>query len=301
VPTDTDRQTRRLETEAHATVMLPIAVLILTKNEQQDLPACLESVRWCDDIHVLDSLSTDDTVVIAQSFGAHVVARAFDGYASQRNFGLHNIAYRHPWVLILDADERIPSSLLDHFEKFIATAGADVAAVRIRRRDFWWDTWLKHAQLSPYFLRLVRPERVRYEREVNEVLIVDGATRDLDGYFDHYPFSKGLDHWIAKHNTYSRIEAELIVGGGLPKPSWRIAVFGRDFNERRKHQKGILYALPGRPFIKLTYMILFRRAFLDGWAGVRYSILQAVYEYFIVVKTKELKQRAATACRPSQS
>jgi len=282
--------------------MLPISVLVLTRNEQQDLPGCLASVRWCNDVHVLDSLSTDDTVAIARSFGAQVVARAFDGYASQRNFGLHNIAYQHGWVLMLDADERVPASLLHQLESFIGTAGADVAAGRIRRRDFWWDTWLKHAQLSPYYLRLVRPERVRYEREVNEVLVVDGATRDLDGYFEHYPFSKGLDHWIAKHNVYSRMEAELIAGGSLPEPSWRIALFGPDFNQRRLHQKGILYTLPGRPFIKLAYMIFFRRAFLDGWAGIRYSILQAVYEYFIVLKTRELKQRTRIPPgRPSQT
>lgn len=279
--------------------MLPISILILTKNEARDLPGCLESVRWSDDVHVLDSLSTDATVAVARTFGAHVAERAFDGYASQRNFGLHHLPFRHPWVFLLDADERIPASLVDRLGKFLDSASPDVAAVRIRRRDYGWDTWLKHAQLSPFFQRLVRPERVHYEREVNEVLVVEGVTVDLEGYFDHFPFSKGLDHWIAKHNDYSRIEAELTVGGGLPSPSLRTAFFGKDFNERRQHQKGILYALPGRPFIKLAYMLLVRRAFLDGWAGVRYSILQAIYEYFIVLKTRELKRRAAGSPRGS--
>jgi len=272
--------------------MSAISVLILTKNEQQDLPACLQSVQWSDDVHVLDSHSTDDTVALAQAAGAHTTLRAFDGYASQRNFGL-KLPFKNQWVLIVDADERIPTALVAEMQAFVACAPEAVAAARMRRRDIWWDTWLRHAQISPFYVRLVNAGRAHYEREVNEVLVVDGAIHDLKEAFDHYPFSKGLDHWIAKHNVYSRMEAEVIASGQGIQPSWKAAIFGRDFNERRGHQKAIFYRLPGRPLIKFLYMLIVRRAFLDGAAGIRYASLQAIYEYMIVLKVKELSH----ACR----
>ncbi len=268
--------------------MKSISVLILAKNEQQDLPECLASVAWSDDIHVLDSKSTDATVSIAEGFGATVTVRAFDGYASQRNFGLQ-LTFKHSWVLILDADERIPHPLVSEMHGFVSAAPSSIAGARMQRRDFWWGRWLKHAQISPYFVRLVRVGRAHYEREINEVLVIDGDISDLAQPFDHYPFSKGLDHWISKHNAYSHMEAEVIAKGAFIKPSWRIALFGSDFNERRVHQKGIFYGLPARPLIKFLYMLVVRRAFLDGWPGIRYAILQSVYEYFIVLKTKEMQ------------
>lgn len=265
---------------------MQVSVLILTKNEQQDLPGCLESVHWSDDVHVLDSQSTDNTLQIASDSGAKVTVRAFDGYASQRNFGL-KLPFKNAWVLILDADERIPETLVKEMQTFITKVPSGVAAARMRRRDIWWGRWLKHAQISPFFVRLVRVGRAHYEREINEVLVADGTIEDLQETFDHYPFSKGLDHWISKHNLYSQMEAKVIATGGVISPSWKVAFFGSDFNERRVHQKAIFYKLPGRPFIKFMYMLVARRAFLDGMAGIRYAILQAIYEYFIVLKVKE--------------
>lgn len=264
-----------------------ISVLILTKNEERDLPGCLASVAWSNDVHVLDSQSTDNTLEVAHTAGAKVTVRPFDGYASQRNAGLV-LPFTNPWVLILDADERIPAELAAEMQLFIASAPVSTAAARMRRRDIWWGKWLKHAQISPFFVRLVRVGHAHYEREINEVLMVDGEIADLAESFNHYPFSKGVGHWIEKHNTYSRMEAEVIAKGLVPRPSWRVALFGSDFNVRRVHQKAIFYRLPARPLIKLAYMLFVRRAVLDGWPGIRYAILQSIYEYFIVLKTKEL-------------
>jgi glycosyltransferase involved in cell wall biosynthesis len=268
-----------------------ISVLIITKNEEQDLPDCLKSVAWSDDIHVLDSMSTDKTYKIAENFGAKVTPRTFDGYASQRNFGL-KLPFKNQWLMILDADERITPSLASELRDFAKSALENVAGARMRRRDIWWGRWLKHAQISPFYVRLVRVGRAHYEREINEVLVVDGDIVELTQPFLHYPFSKGIDHWISKHNSYSRMEAEVVAKGLFIKPNWKIALFGSDFGERRIHQKAIFYGLPARPFIKFIYMLIVRRAFLDGWPGVRYAILQAIYEYFIVLKTKEMQALA---------
>lgn len=276
-----------------------ISVLILTKNEEHDLPGCLNSVSWCDDVHVLDSLSTDDTPAIAERFGAKVTSRAFDGYASQRNAGLR-LPFKHPWVLVVDADERIPPALHQELAAFVESADTAVVAARMRRRDIWWGVWLRRSQISPLYVRLVRPQCVRYEREVNEVLVVDGQIADLRESFDHYPFSKGIDHWLAKHNSYSRMEADLILSRSTARPSWRVAFLGADFNERRVHQKAIFYSLPARPLIKLLYMLIWRRGVLDGVAGIRYAILQAIYEYMIVLKVKEREQQFSEAQVPTR-
>jgi glycosyltransferase involved in cell wall biosynthesis len=267
-----------------------ISVLILTKNEERDLPGALASVAWSDDVHVFDSQSTDRTAEIARAAGAQVHTRAFDDYATHRNaaFGL---PFKHPWVFLLDADERPTPELSAEMQRVVMEAPANTAGFRLRRRDFLFGTWLKHAQISPYYIRLVRPERAKYTRAINEVLEVDGPVAELVAPLDHFPFSKGIAHWVAKHNTYSTMEAELIFRQqGLQNPSLRSALRDPDFHTRRMHQKALFYRLPGRPLIKWCYMMFVRGAVLDGAAGVTYATLQSIYEYLIVLKTKELRR-----------
>jgi glycosyltransferase involved in cell wall biosynthesis len=267
-----------------------ISVLILTKNEELDLPGCLASVAWSDDVHVVDSFSTDTTASIARTAGAHLHQRVFDDYATHRNAALQ-IAFAHPWVLILDADERPTPSLCAEMQAAVEHASPQLSGFRLRRRDFLFGTWLKHAQISPFYIRLVRPERARYTRPVNEVIEVEGLIGKLKEPHDHFPFSKGIAHWIAKHNVYSTMEAEVIARGqGLLQPSLRTALRDPDFHTRRLHQKALFYRLPARPLLKWLYMVVLRRSFLDGWAGMTYATLQAIYEYFIVLKTNELKK-----------
>ena len=271
-----------------------ISVLILTKNEAHDLPGCLASVQWSDDVHVFDSYSTDTTAALAKAAGAVVHQRVFDNYAAHRNASLREVEFRYPWVLILDADERIPAPLGREMGSVVKVAGADVSGFSIRRRDYLFGTWLKHAQISPFYIRLVRPERARYTRAINEVIEVEGKVETLTEPMDHYPFSKGIGHWIRKHDLYSTMEAELIFHQqGLAEPSLKTALTSKDFHERRLHQKALFYKLPGRPLVKWVYMMFVRGAILDGAAGVSYATLQSIYEYMIVLKTKELRRGGA--------
>jgi glycosyltransferase involved in cell wall biosynthesis len=271
-----------------------ISVLILTRNEERDLPACLASVSWSDDVHVFDSHSTDGTVGMAEAAGATVHTRAFDNYAAHRNAALETIRFKHPWVFLLDADERPTAELSREMQQVATAAGDAVSGFRLRRRDFLFDTWLKHAQISPYYIRLVRPERARYTRAINEVIEVEGAIAELSYPLDHYPFSKGLARWVEKHNQYSTMEAELIVRNqGLQNPSLKRALRDPDFHTRRLHQKALFYKMPGRPLIKWMYMMFVRGAVLDGPAGMTYATLQSFYEYLIVLKTKELVRGGA--------
>lgn len=274
-----------------------ISVLILTRNEEQDLPGCLESVAWSDDIHVFDSFSTDRTAEIARTAGAHVTQRVFDGYASQRNAALRTLPFRHEWLLMLDADERPTPALVEELRRAVEQPIAGVNAYRIPIAYFFLDgSRLRHAQTTQLFLRLVRHKTVRFEREINEVLKVEGDTGDLRNEIDHFPFSKGLDHWVQKHNVYSTMEAELIASGQfLESASLKSALFGGTFHERRVARKALFYRMPARPLIKWLYMMFVQGAILDGVPGIRYANLLTVYEYLIVLKTRELMRERALA------
>jgi glycosyltransferase involved in cell wall biosynthesis len=267
-----------------------VSVLILTRNEEDAIKSCLKSVAWCDDVHVFDSFSTDRTVEIAQKAGARITQRKFDNWAAHQNWGLDHIPFRHPWVLYIDADERVTdklreSLLEDRYER------CPEAAFEVQRRDFAWNgRWLKHAQISPYYLRLFRPHKMHYERLVNPISIPDGPVGRINGFLDHYPFSKGLRAWWQRHLAYADMEAAMRLQdlNRGTKFCWSTALLSRDLSQRRYHQKGIFYKLPARPLVKWLYMVFGRRAFLDGSAGLTYATLQSIYEYFIVLKTREM-------------
>ncbi|ADL55317.1 glycosyl transferase family 2 [Gallionella capsiferriformans ES-2] len=278
--------------------MANISVLILTKNEQQDLPGCLESVAWSDDIHVFDSMSTDDTVAIAEGFGAHVTQRdygacklSFGGDESaHRNWGLQNIPFKYEWVFVIDADERATQDLVTAMTEVVC-APKGFVAFRIQRRDYFLGTWLKHVQASPYYMRLFMHQKLRYDRLINPVSIADGPVGLVSGFLDHFPFSKGIGFWVERHNSYSRAEAQQIVENRkkLAFFSFKKAFAAKDFNECRFHQKELFYRLPFRPLIKFLILYVGKRGFLDGRAGFTYAMLQSIYEYFIVLKTREME------------
>lgn len=276
--------------------MSSISVLILTKNEQQDLPGCLACVAWSDDVHVYDSMSTDRTVAIAEEFGAKVTQRPFDNWATHQNWGLANVPFKHDWVFYIDADERMTPELVTAVQRAAANPQGHVA-FRMQRRDFFAGTWLKHVQTSPFYMRLFRPEKMRYERLVNPISVADGPVGDVDGYLDHFPFSKGMGHWLERHNAYSRLEAEQIVMNrrGHAAFSPIKAFIAKDFHERRFHQKELFYRLPLRPVVKFLLLYVAKLGFLDGRAGLRYAILQSIYEYMIVLKVDELTRAHQTS------
>ena len=265
-----------------------ISVLVLTKNEEQDLPGCLASVSWSDDVQVLDSMSADRTVEVAREYGAQVTQRAFDNWAAHQNWALANLRFRHPWVFYIDADERVTPALRESMLAAVRMPG-EMVAFRVERRDFLMGTWLRHVQVSAFYMRLFRPEKMRYERLVNPVSLPDGPVGTVSGYLDHFPFSKGISQWITRHNSYSTLEAQQILANrrGVPEASVMAALFEKDIHRRRYHQKEIFYRLPGRPFAKFLLLYFVKLGFLDGHAGLTYSVLQSIYEYFIVLKTRE--------------
>ena len=276
---------------------MTVSILILTKNEEQDLLGCLQSVAWSNDIVLYDSCSTDRTQEIAASAGARIIERPFDNWASHQNWGLRNITFRNPWVFYIDADERLTPEAAYELQAIASNPDPRFVAYRIRRRDFFQGRQLRYVQTSPLYIRLFRPEFVHYERLVNPVTVVDGPVGDLQHLLDHYPFSKGLSHWIARHNSYSSFEAQQILQNRASQEPFSLpaAFFERDFNRRRFHQKELFYRLPARPLFKFLLLYILKRGFLDGRPGFTYALLQSIYEAMIVLKVQEISDQSSKA------
>jgi glycosyltransferase involved in cell wall biosynthesis len=272
---------------------MSISVLILTLNEEANLPACLASVAWSDDVVVLDSYSTDGTLAIARAAGARVFQRTFDGEHAQRTFGLTQIPFKHSWVYMPDADEITPPELTEEMLAIAADPNRPEAAFRVRFKTILMGKWLRYSSLYPtWVVRLVRPQKIRFEREINLRCLVDGPEGRLSNHFLHFSFNKGLDAWFEKHNRYSWHEAQETLkslrADGL---DWRGCWSIRDDVRRRRALKELSFRLPFRPTLRFLYMFVMRRGFLDGWPGYLYCRLLATYEQMIVVKTAELRRR----------
>ena len=266
-----------------------VSFLILTFNEEVNLPRCLNSIKWCDDIVILDSYSTDKTTQIAEKFQAKVIFRTFDGYASQRNYGLNKIEYKYPWVFMLDADEVVDDSLATEIRKTCSSSDDQICLYRVKRKDFLMGKWLRRSSGYPtWFGRLIRKGRAWVEREINEEYHTDGKVGYLQGHLLHYPFSKGFHAWLDKHNRYSSMEAQEIV---LQKAE--LLTFGDFYNKdpamRRKALKSLLYRLPARPLLMFVALYVLRLGCLDGRAGLTFCLLRAFYEYMIDCKVKEIR------------
>jgi len=268
-----------------------VSVLILTLNEEANLGECLDSCSWSDDIVVFDSHSTDRTREIALAKGARFLERRFDNYAAQRNAALSTVAYTHPWVLMVDADERVPADLAVEISAAVRDVGAEVVMFRMRRKDFFLGKWLKRSSGYPtWFGRLVLPGRVRVEREYNEEYIADGEVLHLKAHLHHLPFNKGIDYWYERHNRYSRMEAKLTVKMRGTPISW-FKLFGADPIERRRSLKQIAYRMPMRPMLVFLFLYIVRLGILDGRAGFYFSRMRAAYEAMIDLKVMELERR----------
>jgi glycosyltransferase involved in cell wall biosynthesis len=280
----------------------PIAVttMVFTLNEEIHLPACLDSLTWCDDVVVVDSFSTDHSLDICRQRGARVFQRRFDGFGTQRNWALENAEPRHPWILILDADERVPPDLVRELAGRLPGVPADVGAFRVARRFYFWGRWLRYSSLYPtYVVRLCRAGRVRYlNRGHAETQEVDGAVWRLEAdLIDEN--RKGLAEWFSRQNRYSGSEAEYeLAQERLP---WRLAdLASADPLARRAALKRLAASMPGRPAWYFLYSYIVRGGFLDGVPGFIFCLLKSVYQWMIAIKKIESRLGRGNAPVPGE-
>ena len=271
--------------------MTGVSVLILTLNEEVNIAACIDSCAWSDDVVVFDSMSQDRTREIAAEKHARVFERDFDNYAAQRNAALSTVAYRHPWVLMVDADERVPIALATEIKAAVQQARGTTALFRTRRKDFLLGRWLKRSSGYPtWFGRLMRVGHAHFEQGFNEECVTSGSIEYLQEHLLHYPFNKGVAYWLERHNLYSTMEA--LAKERDQHAPWRpLMMFSSDPAVRRRQLKIFAHRMPLRPVLVFFYLYLLRLGFLDGQAGLYFSGLRAVYEYFIDLKRLEMTRR----------
>jgi glycosyltransferase involved in cell wall biosynthesis len=269
-----------------------VSVFIQTLDEESNLPRCLESLTWSDDIVVLDSISSDRTEEIVRGFKGRFYQRPYDGRANNQNWAVENIDFKYSWVWYVDADEVTPPELAREIQETCSDPSRPEVAYYVRRRNYFMGRWLKHGGMYDVWIaRLWRPDKIRWQRDANPIALIDGPTGRLQNDFHHYFFSKGISDWFVRHNKYSSCEAEETIksrdGGDFNMHE----LFSRDPVTRRNALKRLSFRMPARPFAKFTYMYLLRAGFLDGRAGLTYAVLMSIYEYMICCKVNEIKRR----------
>jgi len=273
------------------------SVLVLTLNEERNLPRCLASAAGCDDLVVLDSGSIDGTAAIARAAGARVLTRPFDNFAGQRNYAQRTIAFRHPWVFHLDADEQFTPELFAECRARAADPAADLDGYLVAPKMLWQGRWIPHCTDFPaYQARFVRaPEFVFVE--VGHGQREGPAMRlgRMQASYLHDLSAGGEAEWLAKHHRYARAEAEhhFQTAGTGGERLWA-GLFAREPLRRRRALKRLSYALPARPVLRFVYQYILRGGFLDGSAGLHYCRLLARYEGFTA---DALRQRRRAASR----
>ncbi len=281
---------------------LPVTVLIPAKDEEANLPACLQSVQRAAEIFVVDSQSSDRSAEIAKSYGATVVQFNFNGHwPKKKNWSLDNLPFHNEWVLIVDCDERIPDELWTEIAEVIKNP--DYEGYYLNRRVFFLGQWIRHGGKYPdWNLRLFKHKQGRYENlctedipntgdnEVHEHVILPGKVGYLKNDMLHEDF-RDLYHWLARHNRYSNWEARVylnLLTGKDDSGTIGASLFG-DAVQRKRFLKKVWVRLPFKPLLRFILFYIIQRGFLDGKAGYIYARLLSQYEYQIGVKLFELR------------
>lgn len=281
-----------------------ISVIVLTKNEEASLPGCLESLAWCDDVHVLDSGSTDNTTAIAQTYGAKVWVNRFEGFGKQRNFALDHIDIKNEWILFLDADEYSTEKFKAEIFKAVELASKEVAGFYCCGKLILEGKWLKRSDTYPIWqFRLLRRGRARFsnighgQKECN----IEGQIGYIHEGYLHFSISKGWMEWIERHQGYAKKEAEF---RHYNCPPFR-NIFVRHSSMRNVALKCWLTKLLIWPFLRFTHAYFLRLGFLEGIPGLLYCTNKFYYEFMISLLYREHKMKqklvSRSACQPDYS
>jgi glycosyltransferase involved in cell wall biosynthesis len=277
-----------------------LSVIILTRDEEANLPAALSSLRGLDaEIFVIDSGSTDRTLEIARAAGCRVVEHPFENYAAQLNWGLDQLPLSTPWVMRLDADERLTPELARELSARLTELPHDVAGLLVKRRVYFWGRWIRHGGYYPtWLLRIWRTGRARCEQRWMDEHMVVGGGRTLR--LDHDIIDenhKGLTFWTDKHNRYADREVNDLLA---LRDRTRTAGALNDQPGSRRWLKENLYGrapLFWRAFGYWFYRYVLRLGFLDGPPGLVFHFLQGFW-YRFLVDAKLVERRRARLSLP---
>lgn len=247
----------------------PLSVAIIALNEEQNLRFCLESVKWAKEVVVCDSGSTDRTLSIAAEYGARTFQDPWRGFSAHKNLALERCT--EPWILVLDADERVTAELQGEIEAVVRADGpAD--AYSLARKNFFLGEWIRHGGWYPdRSLRLLRRGRGRFlPRSVHEALEVDGTVGLLEYPLEHHTYASVGD-FLQRMDRYAALASGELLASG-----------------RRTRARDLTL----RPVWTFLRMYLFQCGFLDGWRGL---LLAGLYACYTLAKYAHLWEREHAA------
>lgn len=260
---------------------VPISVIVITKNEERNISDCLESVRWADEIIVVDAQSSDRTVEYARRVTDRVTIAPWKGFVEAKNLAISQST--HDWVLWLDADERARPGLEAEIRGILASDRPQPVAYGIARRAYFLGSWIRHCGWYPG--RVVRFFRKRaaafVPTAVHERLEVRGQTGELATDLLHYT-DENLFHYFSKFNRYTTLAAADLQGRG---------------------RVGAVADLVARPPFMFFKMYVLQRGFLDGMPGLILSLASSAYVFAKYAKLYEAtrlpREAVSSSARPS--
>jgi glycosyltransferase involved in cell wall biosynthesis len=282
-----------------AGLKLPVSVIVATRNEEKNLPRCLEALRIAGEVYVIDSGSTDATVEIARSNGAQVVQFQYrGGWPKKRQWAIENLPLAYDWIFLVDADEALTLELAEEIRQ--AIQNPDINGYYISLRMYFLGRMLRHGGAGFWKLSLFRKGKGGYEcrlrdqdasmadMEIHEHVVVDGPTAQLKNPLEHHNV-ESLSRYIRKHDEYSNWEAKVWVEGDARdlKPT-----FWGTPAQRRRWLKTKFLRVPGAPLWFFVFKYIFSLGFLDGVPGLIYCGFQAVQVFHVKAKIFEMRRDA---------
>ncbi len=246
-----------------------ISAVVIAKNEEKRLRACVLSLSWCDEVIVVDNNSTDKTAGVAKRAGAQVYSFTEEGdFAALRNFGLEKA--QNDWVLFVDADEIVIKELADEIYQHIAQFLSSVNGFYLTRQDVLWGKELKFGDVhNTTYLRLARKDKGRWHGKVHEIWEVLGEKKELKNPLIHHPHPS-VSEFLSEINYYSSLRAQELYDKGEKAHWWTI----------------ILYAKG-----KFFYNYIFKQGFRDGVAGMIHALLMSFYSFLVRGKLWQMRDR----------
>lgn len=285
-------------------VVIPVSVVVMTRNEAANLPACLAALGRFAQVFVVDSSSTDGTPDIAAAEGGVVVPFRWNGaYPKKKQWCLENLPFATDWVLYVDADERLTPALVEEIAALMAR-GPECAGYFIGGRPVFLGRRLRfgacNRKLALFDRRRARFPEVpdldvasMWEVEGHYQPVLDGPAGRLRSHLWHAD-DKPLSAWFHRHNRYSDWEAALRSDGRMA------ALIARE-EPRRRRLKRLLDATPLRPVAVFLHGYVLKLGFLDGAAGLHHALARAFYYWQVGVKMRALRQRPGVSAEVSRS
>ena len=242
-----------------------VSVIIIALNQEDNIVPCLETVRWADDIVIVDSGSEDRTLERARDFTDRIFTISWPGFGAAKNYALDQA--RGDWIFSLDTDERVSEALREEILAAVRTDG-QFAGYKVPRKNYFGGRWVKRLGWYPdYTLRLFQKGNGRFrERAVHEEVLVNGPVGFLQHPLDHYSYDSVSDY-LARQDRYARLAAQEML------------------REGRRPRAGELFWRPCSHFFKLYVL---RLGFLEGRLGYTLALLSSLYNFLKYYYLREL-------------